>query len=87
MPVRDDLDDHAEPGVPAVHRGLEVVVVLDRPFAVDLLFEDRLHLLEGLAVDERGVAAGELDAHGTANLTLRDVHGGLFNGFAWSWDA
>ena len=28
----------------------------------------------------------QLDARGTATLTLRDVHGGLFNGFAWSWD-
>lgn len=26
-----------------------------------------------------------LDEHGTARLTLRDVHGGLFNGFAWRW--
>lgn len=29
----------------------------------------------------------QLDARGTATLTLRDVHGGLFNGFAWSWNA
>ena len=28
----------------------------------------------------------QLDARGTATLTLRDVHGGLFNGFTWSWD-
>lgn len=27
----------------------------------------------------------QLDAQGTATLTLRDVHGGLFNGFAWDW--
>lgn len=27
----------------------------------------------------------QLDEHGTARLTLRDVHGGLFNGFAWQW--
>ncbi len=28
----------------------------------------------------------KLDSHSTAALTLRDVHGGLFNGFAWIWD-
>ncbi|MDQ1138456.1 hypothetical protein QE410_003255 [Microbacterium sp. SORGH_AS 1204] len=27
----------------------------------------------------------QLDEHGIARLTLRDVHGGLFNGFAWRW--
>jgi hypothetical protein len=73
VPVRDDLDDHAEPAVPAVHRGLEVVVVLDRSFAVDLLFEDRLDLLEGLAVDERGVAAGVLDTFERGDAGVVDV--------------
>lgn len=28
----------------------------------------------------------ELDEKGIATLTMRDVHGGLFNGFSWSWD-
>jgi hypothetical protein len=27
-----------------------------------------------------------LDTDGTATLTMRDVHGGLFSGFAWGWD-
>ena len=47
---------------------------------------------EGASPFARPHAANEynrvqLDARGTATLTLRDVHGGLFNGFAWSWDA
>lgn len=29
----------------------------------------------------------QLDTKSTATMTLRDVHGGLFNGFAWNWDA
>ena len=29
----------------------------------------------------------QLGTKGTAAMTLRDVHGGLFNGFAWTWDA
>lgn len=27
----------------------------------------------------------DVDTRGTATMTLRDVHGGLFNGFAWNW--
>jgi len=27
----------------------------------------------------------QLDKRGAARLTLRDVHGGLFNGFSWEW--
>lgn len=27
----------------------------------------------------------QLDDRGTVRLTLRDVHGGLFNGFSWRW--
>lgn len=47
---------------------------------------------EGASPFARPHAANEynrvqLDARDTATLTLRDVHGGLFNGFAWSWDA
>ena len=46
---------------------------------------------EGASPFTRPHAANEynrvqLDARGTATLTLRDVHGGLFNGLAWSWD-
>lgn len=62
VPVLDDLYDHAESAVPAVQGGFQVVVVLDRPFAVDLLFQDGLDLLERFPVDERGVVAGVLDA-------------------------
>lgn len=71
--VLDDLDDHPEAAVPAVHRGLEVVVVLDRSFPVDLLFQDRLDLLKGFAVDERGVAAGVLDAFERGDESVVDV--------------
>ena len=47
--------------------------MLDRPFAVDLLFEDRLHLPEGLAVDERGVAAGVLGTLERGDAGVVDV--------------
>ena len=45
----------------------------------------------GTAPPARPHAANEynrvdLDSRGTVILTLRDVHGGLFNGFAWSWE-
>nr|WP_258068363.1 hypothetical protein [Rathayibacter sp. AY1E2] len=49
------------------------MVVLDRSFAVDLLFEDRLHFLGGFAVDERGVAAGVLDAFERGDAGVVDV--------------
>lgn len=47
---------------------------------------------EGASPFARPNAANEynrvqLDVRGTATLTMRDVHGGLFNGFAWRWDA
>lgn len=47
---------------------------------------------EGASPYARPHAANEynrvqLDAKSTATMTLRDVHGGLFNGFAWNWDA
>nr|WP_241156114.1 hypothetical protein [Leucobacter chromiireducens] len=71
--VLDDLDDHAESAVPAVHRGLEVVVVLDGAFSVDLLFQDGLDFFEGFAVDERGVVAGVLNAFECGDAGVVDV--------------
>lgn len=38
VPVPGDLHDHPESAVAAVHGRFQIVVVLDRAFAVDLLF-------------------------------------------------
>lgn len=42
---------------------------------------------DGTRYDMRFRITPPEDTCGTATLALRDVHGGLFNGFAWSWDA
>ena len=47
---------------------------------------------EGASPYARPHAANEynsvnLDHKNTVTLTMRDVHGGLFNGFAWNWDS
>lgn len=47
--------------------------MFDRLFPVDLLFEDRLDLLEGFAVDERGVVAGVFDAFERGDAGVVDV--------------
>nr|WP_253201971.1 hypothetical protein [Subtercola sp. PAMC28395] len=62
VPVLDHLHHHSEAAVPAVETRFQVVIMLDRPFPVDLLLQNRLNLLEGFFIDDRRVAAGVLDA-------------------------